>query len=114
MSTSQKFLIAYEDYTDTMGYTVKQETNGIYATFWVFTDNDEEILEKHVRFHSLRHLYDASKLFVQSDLVDYSLLHQSQCKMMRDFIAYYDKVGQGDKPIWIGNALGVPVVIGAD
>lgn len=92
----RKYIITNEDDEGTMGYTVEHGDNHrIYTTFWVFSvdndDDDEKLLERHVSFHSLRQLYDESIAFVHSQLVDYSPLHKSKCKMMRDFIIYYEK-----------------------
>lgn len=87
----RKYIIANEDDEGTMGYTVEHGDNHlIYTTFWAFSNDNEELLERHVSFHSLRHLYDESIAFVHSALIDYSLLHKSKCKMMRDFITFYE------------------------
>ena len=89
--TPIKNIISNENFNEDMGYLVENYDNGsINAKFWVFTNNGEEINEKNVKFNSLRDLYDESKIFVNSDLINHSLLHESKYKMMCDFIKYYE------------------------
>ena len=89
--TPRRYIIDNEDYEGTMGYTVEYGANHlIYTTYWVFSDDNEELLERHVSFHSLCHLYDESVAFVHSQLIDYTPLHKSKYKMMRDFIEFYE------------------------
>jgi hypothetical protein len=90
-STQSKNIISNENYDEDMGYLVERYDNGtIYTTFWFFTNNAEEINEKIIIFKSLRHLYDESKIYVNSGLINHNLLHESKYKMMCDFIKYYE------------------------
>lgn len=90
LPNSKKYIVANENYNEPMGYVVKYCQNRIFATFWVFTDNNEQLFEKQAYFYSLRHLYSESVTFVNSALIDYSPLHKSKYKMMCDFIAHYE------------------------
>ena len=66
-STPSKNIISNENYNEDMGYLVERYDNGsIYTTFWVFTNNGEKINEKIIIYKSLRHLYDESKIYVDS------------------------------------------------
>jgi len=101
-----------EDYSNNMGYTIEQcgqaplgpttkSTSycgrtpddlgqNIYTTFWAFQKDNEKIEEKRIVYSSLDNLYKQSKIFVESDLINHSLLHQSKYKMMCDFISHYE------------------------
>lgn len=90
---SDKIIISSEDCSDNMGYIIEHHKNSIYTTFWIFEEDDkknEKITDKRFSFISLEDLYEKSKLFVNSDLINYSLLHQSKYRMMCDFITYYE------------------------
>jgi hypothetical protein len=105
-----------EDYSVNMGYTIEQcgqsplgptaKSGGrrpddfgqnIYTTFWAGpigpttkSENNTEIEEKKIIYSSLDNLYEQSKIFVESDLINHSLLHQIKYKMMCDFISHYE------------------------
>ncbi len=87
-----RYIIKNEDYNDNMGYIIEYYDKKIYVTFWVFNGDieNEELNEKRIIYNSLDNLYEQSKIFVKSDLINYSLLHKSQYKMMCDFIRYYE------------------------
>jgi hypothetical protein len=100
MNTPSKIIIN-ENYNEDMGYLVERYDNGsIYTTFWVFTNNGEKINEKIIIFKSLRHLYDESKIYVDSGLTNqillheskYKMIHESKYKMMSDLIKYYENI----------------------
>ena len=98
-----------ENYSNNMGYIIEQycqvpkepttKSGGrrpddfgqnIYTTCWAFQEDNEKIEEKGIIYNSLDNLYKQSKLFVESDLINHSLLHQSKYKMMCDFINHYE------------------------
>ena len=58
MSKTSYTIISNEAYYDDMGYIVENYKNSIYVSFWAFTNNDEEMLEKRNYYHSLRSLYE--------------------------------------------------------
>ena len=88
-SGSIKSIIQNENYDDDTGYIIEHHNNLIHVTFWAFTD-DENIVERNVCYNSLDDLYNESKLFIRSSLIDLSLLHKSKYKMMCDFVKYYE------------------------
>ncbi len=79
-----------EKYSNNMGYIIEQYGQNIYTTFWAFQEDNTEIEEKKIIYSSLNNLYEQSKIFVESDLINHSLLHQSKYKMMCDFISHYE------------------------
>lgn len=80
------------------GYVIEKYNNKIYVTFWVQKNlcqhpeciECSDYNEKNMYYNSIESLYEKSKMFVNSQLINYSLLHQSQYKMMTDFITYYE------------------------
>ena len=91
--TDNKFILANENYNENMGYIIEHYNDNICVTFWVFIKEGDEtkIEEKQIVYNSLEILYKDSKLFIKSDLINYSLLHESKYKMMYDFIKYYEE-----------------------
>jgi hypothetical protein len=76
---------------DNMGYEIGYtKCNRIFTKFWAFTNDGVMDEIKNVRYVSLNDLYEKSKIFVNSSLINYSLLHKSRYKMMCDFIEYYE------------------------
>lgn len=81
-----KSILVNENYNSPAGYIIEEDDGKIYTTFW------SEEKEVRMYYNSLDHLYEKSKLFVGSNLINYSELHKSQYKMMCDFIAYHDNM----------------------
>lgn len=75
--------------SDGMGYLIEEKNKEIYVTFWVFDEDDKELI-RTIRYYSLEYLYKKSKEYVETALIDYSLLHKSKYKMSREFITFYE------------------------
>jgi hypothetical protein len=84
------YVIKNEEYTDDMGYIIEDIDHRIYVTFWAFTEDSNKITEKRMSYNSLHHLYNESKVFITSSLINYSTLHRSKYRMMCDYIRYYE------------------------
>ena len=82
-----------------MGYIIEYMYNSsrIRTTFWVIINNNKTIVEKRLIFDSLENLYEQSKSFINTYLINNMIVHpskrkitESKYKMMCDFIAYYE------------------------
>ena len=89
---NDKFILTDEDASNNTGYIIEHYGNcGVHVTFWIFKGHDEKYHEKRLLYNSMKSLYDDSKQFMESDLINFTLLHQIKYKMMCDFIKYYDQ-----------------------
>ena len=100
--SDDKFILMDENYNDNKGYIIEHYGNKmIHVTFWVFQghgqgqgEDEEELIKKRCVYNSLKNLYEESQKIVKSDLINHSLLHQSQYRMMCDYITYYENSRQ--------------------
>jgi hypothetical protein len=86
-------LILSDETSQDSGYIIEHGIRGgIVVSFWTFNDttSNDGYAERAILYKSLENLYEHTKEFVESALIDYSPLHISKYKMCGDFIAYYE------------------------
>jgi hypothetical protein len=83
--------------TEDDGYVCSLTPNGeVLLSVWANNDT------RNIRYPSLTSTYEHSKIFVNSDLVNYTSLHKSKNKFCLEFIQYYeDKEYKSRNPTYV-------------
>jgi hypothetical protein len=86
--------IIIADDNEIMGYIVFElnsdnilpaDSRNVYVNYW-----KEGFTTRGIMFTSKLHMYDHMKLFLGSDLVNYTELHRAQAFMAEAFVHHYD------------------------
>ncbi len=93
-NTFDNMNIIIADDNEIMGYIIfERKTDNrlptdlrkVYVNYW-----KEGFTTRGIMFTSKDNMYDHMKLFLGSDLVNYTELHQAQAFMAEAFVQYYD------------------------